>query len=328
MTVAGFRRVSGLPKPGCISMIPARATVFAGRLCAVADKTPYDSDRMKFSKRALARLVLSSKTADLANAAGELAVTVHDAHTGPGARASEAFALTVAAERVLATAVVYERERGSSWVDIAQYLGIDAAEAERRFAPEITHWDSAFEQPYRTDVPGCRRIPQLPAAAYDPVTACRNLDLWAHLLLRFDEQHAVSGGLDDEPHECPRMAEITGYIARDNLGQFISCLTYFVSNEQDHVDWDALCLRVTEDEDPDKWFAHRVDGGQRDHGRHGVGGGPGRQEAGPAAADRHPAGGVLLRKSILDIARPPPTASTVSNRDSRNHGWIRCPDNQ
>lgn len=226
----------------------------------MADKTPYDSDRMKFSKRALARLVLSSKTADLANAAGELAVTVHDAHTGPGGRASEALALIVAAERVLATAVVYERERGSSWQDIAKYLGIDADEAEQRFAPEVDHWNTAFEQPYRTDVPGRARIPQLPAAAYDPETACQRLDFWAHHYLVFDEEHAVSGGLDGEPHECPRLDEISGYIARDNLGPFMSCLAYYVSHFPDHIDWDALSLRVTEDEDPDKWFAHRVPG--------------------------------------------------------------------
>jgi hypothetical protein len=39
------------------------------------------------------------------------------------------------AERLLTSAVLYERERGSSWEGIARYLGVPAEAAQERFMP-------------------------------------------------------------------------------------------------------------------------------------------------------------------------------------------------
>ncbi|WP_261718909.1 hypothetical protein [Streptomyces sp. FZ201] len=142
----------------------------------------------------------------MADSAGGLVVTRHDPDTGPGGRVSQALQLVELAERVLASAVVYEHERGTSWADIARYLGIDPAEAEARFADDLDRWNTAFEVPYRLDDTGRKRIPQLPTAAYDPAWACTQLDRWAHLSrLGIDDEHAVSSGLvmaAPEEEEC------------------------------------------------------------------------------------------------------------------------------
>ncbi|MFE5844410.1 hypothetical protein ACFQ7N_22585 [Streptomyces niveus] len=120
--------------------------------------------------------MLSDRAAGLSEAAGGLAVTRYDSYCGPGGRVSEALRLTQIAERLLAGSVVYERERGSSWEDIAQYLGVEAEAVRERFSPDLEEWNTAFDVPYRLDETGRKRIPQLPTAAYVPQNACRRLD--------------------------------------------------------------------------------------------------------------------------------------------------------
>jgi hypothetical protein len=159
-------------------------------------ETPHDADRSRFSREALARLVLCDHAVNVANGASGLVGTRHDHDCGPGGRVSQAFQLVELAERVLASAVIYERERGSSWAEIAQYLGTDAAEAEARFAVVLDGWRTAFTTPYRLDETGSKRIPQLPTAAYDPAWACQHLDRWASIHhVGIDDRHAVSSGL-------------------------------------------------------------------------------------------------------------------------------------
>ncbi|WP_392756844.1 hypothetical protein [Streptomyces sp. LN590] len=92
--------------------------------------------------------------------------------------------------------MIYEREQGSSWAEISQYLGTGPAEAEERFAANLDGWNTAFDVPYRLDDTGRKRIPQLPTAAYDPALACDYLDRWAYLQrLGTDQHQAVSSGL-------------------------------------------------------------------------------------------------------------------------------------
>jgi hypothetical protein len=159
----------------------------------VTETTPYDAARARFTREALARLVLCDHAVDVADSAKGLVATEYDSDTGPGGRVSQALQLVELAERALTSAVIYERERGSSWVEIAQYLGIDARAAEQRFTAALDDWNTAFEVPYRLDETGLKRIPQLPTAAYDPAFACGHLDLWASLQRIGDE--AVSSGL-------------------------------------------------------------------------------------------------------------------------------------
>ncbi|MFD5074598.1 hypothetical protein [Streptomyces sp. NPDC058371] len=160
----------------------------------VTETTPYDADRAQFTRQALARLVLCHHSVDVAKSARGLVATENDPDTGPGGRVSQAFQLIELAERALTSAVIYERERGSSWGEIAQYVGIDATEAEERFAAALEGWNTAFDVPYRLDETGRKRIPQLPTAAYDPAWACTHLDRWLHLQ-HSGHKRAVSSGL-------------------------------------------------------------------------------------------------------------------------------------
>jgi hypothetical protein len=158
--------------------------------------TPYDDDRARYSRQGLARLVLSDHTTNVADAAGGLVGTRNDADTGPGGRVSQAQQLIELAEQALTSAVIYEVERGSSWVQIADSLGLSADEARERYTPALDRWNAAFHQPYRLDETGRKRIPLLPTAAYDPAWACTQLDQWAFLHhVGIDDRQAVSAGL-------------------------------------------------------------------------------------------------------------------------------------
>jgi hypothetical protein len=162
----------------------------------VTETTPYDADRARFTREALARLVLCDQAVDVADGAAGLVATENDPDTGPGGRVSQAFQLIELAERALVSAVIYERERGSSWADIAQFLGIGPREAEERFAAGLDGWNTAFDVPYRLDNGGRKRVPQLPTAAYDPDWACDRLDTWAgNRLVLVNHAHPVSSGL-------------------------------------------------------------------------------------------------------------------------------------
>ncbi|MFI5828726.1 hypothetical protein ACIA6C_16005 [Streptomyces sp. NPDC051578] len=148
------------------------------------------------TRQALARLVLCGHAADVVDGATGLVATENDPDTGPGGRVSRAFQLIELAERALASAVIYERERGSSWAEIAQYLGISPVEAEERLAANLDGWNTAFVVPYRLDDTGRKRLPQLPTAAYDPAWACDRLDTWArNRLILVNDVRPVSSGL-------------------------------------------------------------------------------------------------------------------------------------
>ncbi|MEU6484453.1 hypothetical protein [Streptomyces sp. NPDC046887] len=234
----------------------------------MTDTTPYDHERDRFSRSALARLVLCDRAVGLADTAAHLAVTRFDAYTGPGGRAGEALTVAQLADRLVVDAVVYERERGSSWEDIARYLDMDSAAAAKRFTPELDRWDTAFAMPYRLDETGRKRLPQLPRAAYDPERACRRLDLWAHLRLSGEDKHAVSAGLRADPPvddtADPRLHDLGGRIARRNLAPFVGLLLEYIGwYGADETDWDAVAggLEAAEDEDVDSWSTYSFEGG-------------------------------------------------------------------
>ncbi|MFF0205829.1 hypothetical protein [Streptomyces sp. NPDC005017] len=166
----------------------------------MTETTPYDADRARFTRQALARLVVCDHAVDVADRAAAMVATENDPDTGPGGRVSQAFQLIELAERALVSAVIYERERGSSWTEIAQYLDIGPKEAEERFAPHLDSWHTAFDTPYRLDDTGRKRIPQLPTAAYDPAWACEHLDRWAYLQ-RIGTDAVSSGLLMTVPQE-------------------------------------------------------------------------------------------------------------------------------
>jgi hypothetical protein len=234
-------------------------------LRSVTAQTPYDDERRQYSRTALARLVLADEACGLSDAAGNLAVTRYDAYAGAGGRISEASTLIALSERLLTSAVIYERERGSSWEDIGRYLGSSGTAAERRFTPAIDEWRTAFEVPYRLDETGRKRIPQLPGAAYDPKRVSRNLDLWAHVRLGFGDEHAVSGGLDpdaDEETTEPVRGVIDGRIRRRHLETFLDLLSNYVRHCPQDGAWNSVvqALEHSSSENPDGWHSFSMTG--------------------------------------------------------------------
>ncbi|MEU5316320.1 hypothetical protein AB0G67_06285 [Streptomyces sp. NPDC021056] len=225
--------------------------------------TPYDEDRAAYSLQALARLALCARAVDLAAAAQALVGTRHDVHTGLGGRVSEGARAVEVAEGVLARSVVYERERGASWEDIGQYLGVDAGAAEERYAPELERWNTAFRVPYRLDPTGRKRIPQLPQAAYDPRSAVRQLDLWAGLHVTTGDWHAVSGGLAGPARGPSVSSELDGSVRSENLRTFLELLSGYVHYDFDDTDWDTIALGIeeTDAEDTAAWYDYPLHGG-------------------------------------------------------------------
>ncbi|WP_395298276.1 hypothetical protein ACF9IK_36060 [Kitasatospora hibisci] len=231
----------------------------------MTESTPYDAERSAFTRAALARLVLSDTSVDLAGAAANLAITRFDDQTGMGGRVSEAAALRVVADRLLTRAVIFERERGSSWEQIAHYLDTDAADARERFTPAVDRWERAFEEPYGLDETGRKRVRQLPAAAYDPEAACRQLDLAVCFRMYFHDEHPVSGALRPSPPtdgRPPLDYGLEGRIHRRNLGLFVSLLAQFTDADFTQSDWDAVAahVRSTDEDDRSTWDTHPVEG--------------------------------------------------------------------
>ncbi|MDI2125474.1 hypothetical protein [Yinghuangia seranimata] len=231
----------------------------------MTETTPYDADRSAFTRAALARLVLSDTSAELADVAGNLAITRFDDQTGLGGRASEAAAVRESAERLVAEAVIFERERGSSWEEIAGYLGIDADSARERFTPAVERWHRAFEEPYRLDESGRKRVLQLPFAAYDPESVCRLLDLRVRLRVYFNDEHPVSGALRSDSAADGAQApdyDLGGRVMREDLGRLMRLLARFAHADGGPTDWDAVAagLRGTDEDELDAWDAYVVEG--------------------------------------------------------------------
>jgi hypothetical protein len=233
----------------------------------VTTGTPHDHDRSHYTRQALARLVLADHAAGLSNAAADLAVTRYDEFCGAGGRVSEAAALTEHTDRLLTSAVIYERERGSSWADIGRPLDLNGPAAQQRFTPAIEQWHTAFDVPYRLDPTGRKRVPQLPTAAYDPARVSRNLDLWADVRLGFDDKHAVSGALrpdhdDEQTWHQQEGTEIDGRIRLPHLGAFLDLLSEYTLHRPDESARDVVTRALTDgpQHDQDTWHSYTMAG--------------------------------------------------------------------
>ncbi|WP_155370483.1 hypothetical protein [Catellatospora vulcania] len=147
-----------------------------------------------FSRDGLARLVLSDLAASLAGNVAALVSTRNDPDCANGGRASEANALWECAQRALAAAVVFERERGC-WEDLAHYLGTTADEAEHRFVPVLAEWEDVLERSAAD-----RPVRGIPQAVQKPEYVGSCLDRWAfHRITLTKDQHEVTGSLLGRP---------------------------------------------------------------------------------------------------------------------------------
>ncbi|MFZ3494714.1 hypothetical protein ACODT5_16080 [Streptomyces sp. 5.8] len=162
-----------------------------------------------YTLAALARLMLSAAHNDTAETALSRVATKDDfsGTVSPGDFVREATELIRLAEHAQRRAVIYERERGTSWEDIGEALGITKQSAHAKFAGHVNEWREPFGKPERRHPDGTaddRRIPYgaryapgaaAPASGSAEKTAAnldqrlRRHDDWA------DQEHPVSGCL-------------------------------------------------------------------------------------------------------------------------------------
>jgi hypothetical protein len=136
-------------------------------------------DRYAYSRAALARLALSYQLRDLADLAADGVPTTTDDAAEPGEEVDFALALMALANEVLTRAVIYEREKGTTWETIGACFGITRQSAHEKFREAEQEWKLALVEPFYPSSGGRIRNLRLHEAAYRPTDAGRQLDEWA-----------------------------------------------------------------------------------------------------------------------------------------------------
>ncbi|GAA2266155.1 hypothetical protein GCM10010232_68130 [Streptomyces amakusaensis] len=132
-----------------------------------------------FTELGLARLMLSHAHQEVAeHALGGISPRA-DEHAEPGEFVENARRLVRCAEDALRWAVVYERERGSSWDEIGEALGpITRQSAHRRFAEQVEEWREPLDDPETVRLDGTADDERIPYPAGDPDKGAAHLDHW------------------------------------------------------------------------------------------------------------------------------------------------------
>ncbi|MDQ0798187.1 hypothetical protein [Streptomyces sp. B1I3] len=155
-----------------------------------------------YTPAALARLMLSDAHREVAETALARIGTGDDSSSTvtPGDFVREAADLIRLAEEAQRRAVIYERERGTSWEEIGEALGITRQSAHTKFAQRVKTWREPLANPERRHhdcTPDDRRIPY--GARYAPgsaVPANGSAEKTAHELDRWLRRH--DGAADQE----------------------------------------------------------------------------------------------------------------------------------
>ncbi|ARE79470.1 hypothetical protein B6R96_36235 (plasmid) [Streptomyces sp. Sge12] len=157
-----------------------------------------DSERYAYSRTALARLVLSAELRELADSAGDGVATTQDMWAHPGEVVGHALDLVRQAQEVLARAVIYERQKGTSWEAIGEQLDVKKQSAHERYKPAVEEWKLALQEPFYPAPPERPvRNRRLHDAAYAPTAAGRRLDQWVreHIPAHRETTHPVTAHL-------------------------------------------------------------------------------------------------------------------------------------
>lgn len=129
---------------------------------------------------ALARLVLSDQAVDAAERAAALVTTDSDDWGEACTWLEMAVGARREAEDLVVRAVVFERQRGTTWEQIGDHLGITRQSAQARYGQAVTEWDDGLHAPYGAEDTGqLPRRPDLPDAACNPQKAGARLDTWS-----------------------------------------------------------------------------------------------------------------------------------------------------
>ncbi|MEU8526453.1 hypothetical protein AB0C77_12775 [Streptomyces sp. NPDC048629] len=176
-----------------------------------ADATP--DPPHPYTETALARLLLSDAYREVAERAlGRIGTELDDSNTvGPGDYVREAASLIRLAEYVQRRAVLYERERGTSWEEIGEALDITRQSAHAKFAYHVKEWRAPLDKPDKLNADGtphderisygARYAPGHPEPAYGTAEeTARTLDRWLRrhtdpAYVGASQEHPVSDGL-------------------------------------------------------------------------------------------------------------------------------------
>jgi hypothetical protein len=156
------------------------------------------NDRYAYSRTALARLALSAELRELADRAAAGVPTTNDMWARPGEVVGDALDLVHQAQEVLARAVIYERQKHTSWEAIGEQLDMKKQSAHERYKEAVAEWQLALQEPLYPAPPGAAvRGRRLHEAAYEPTTAGQNLDAWVreHMPTHRETDHPVTGHL-------------------------------------------------------------------------------------------------------------------------------------
>jgi hypothetical protein len=150
-------------------------------------------------RRALARLALSSAYREAADFAAGGVPTVSDEYGDAYDYVDHAARLISMAQDVLARAVVYARERGGRWDDIAEALNLTAEQARDQYAPTLNQWEDALNRPWERN--GHFLSSRMPDGTTEPDETAAVLDQWClrHLEQNHGARHnARHDGIEDQ----------------------------------------------------------------------------------------------------------------------------------
>ncbi|MFI1799003.1 hypothetical protein ACH427_16880 [Streptomyces sp. NPDC020379] len=168
------------------------------------DTAPADPPH-PFTEAGLARLMLSDAYREIAESALGGISPGSDSYAHPGEFVEQALRAVRRAEEALRWAVVYERERGTSWDDIGEALGpITRQSAHKRFADQVEQWRAPLDEPETVRLNGTPEDPRIPYPASNPEEAAELLDSW----LRDHTAPHDSWARDDRP--------VSGHLERHN----------------------------------------------------------------------------------------------------------------
>lgn len=214
---------------------PSTATAAEAPPAEGAAPTSVPGPPHPFNETGLARIMLSDAYREVADRALQGVTTRYDRDhfAGGGNYLEEAASLVRHAEDVLRWAVVYERERRTSWEDIGYALGITKQSAHERFNKHVAAWREPLDRPTGLLPDGTPDDPRIPSRvryrssdAGDHTSRCeqtsRDLEHW--LLARTtpddswaDDEHPVTNGLPR--HSSAVMVMLLDGIARQLLDE-------------------------------------------------------------------------------------------------------------
>lgn len=127
-------------------------------------------------RRALARLALSSAYREAADFAADGVPTVSDEYGDAYDYVDHAARLLSIAQDVVAGAVVYARERGGRWDDIAEALDLTAEQARDRYTATVDRWEDALDRPWERS--GRFLASRMREGTTEPDQTAADLDRW------------------------------------------------------------------------------------------------------------------------------------------------------